>query len=96
MLYQISYDLRQPGRTYSRLHRALQTLGARRILESQWLLVSRHSAADLWEHLVPLVDVNDALLVQELALDSAWGTASLLIRDSEMRSILKFARRRAA
>lgn len=96
MLLQISYDLRQPGRNYNRLFDALQSLGARRVLESQWLLASRDSASDVWDYLASFVDTNDALWVQSLDSGAAWGTGSLLVSDSEMQSLLRFAQARAA
>lgn len=41
MLYLISYDLMKPGKDYKDLWAALYAIGAKRILESEWLV--RHT-----------------------------------------------------
>ena len=64
MLYSVSYDLRKPGADYDSLYNALEGLGARRVLESEWVL--RHdntTASKLRDYLMQFIDQNDRLLV---------------------------------
>ena len=38
MRYLISYDLMKPGKNYDALWAALKEIGAKRVLESEWLV----------------------------------------------------------
>ena len=63
----VTYDLSKPGQEYKALYEALEDLGAERIVDSTWELISQDGTAsfigqDLGHHL----DVNDRLFVAEI------------------------------
>jgi hypothetical protein len=70
----ISYDLRSPGKDYTRLHDHLKTYPAwAKPLESLWLIKTPFSAADLREAISRLTDSNDKLLVVNVSSSpAAW------------------------
>jgi hypothetical protein len=74
MLQMISYDLAQPGRNYATLSAALERIGAKRVLFSQWLLATHSSPAQVRDYLVTSggLDSNDRLLVVEVKRNAAW------------------------
>lgn len=62
--YSINYDLKQPGRDYSGLYRAIKDLGAWwHNLESTWLVATRFSADEVWKRLETHIDANDRMLI---------------------------------
>lgn len=64
-MYIISYDLRI-GATpddYDRIARALEALGARRVLLSDWALRTTYTAVQLRNHFQTFMDANDRLVV---------------------------------
>lgn len=72
-VYQISYDLRQPGRNYTQLYAALKSLGATvRPLESMWFLASNYSAVQIRDTLRKHIDMGDGLLVLRCSDEAAW------------------------
>ena len=73
MIYQIDYDLRQPGRDYTSLYAAIQSLGdARRVLKSTWVVDARYTAVQIRDHLAKYMDRNDGVLVTRLTGEAAW------------------------
>jgi hypothetical protein len=72
MKYLISYDLNTPGKDYKRLYDALASIGAKRILLSQWA-VRRDgtTCAQIRDALWALMDSNDRLLVMEVGAFAA-------------------------
>lgn len=77
--YLISYDLRL-GATpedYARIAGAIERLGGRRALLSQWALRSNSGAAALAATLWAYMDANDRLLVTELT--DNWASYNLMI-----------------
>ena len=72
MQYLISYDLRQPGRDYRPLWDELTSLGAYRVLFSEWYLTGDFSPELLRNHLLQFIDANDGLLVVEFPYTAAW------------------------
>lgn len=71
MVYLISYDLTRPGQEYEELWDGLESLGAQRLLRSQWAVKWFGSAAELNAHLRGLIDAKDRLLVNALG-EHAW------------------------
>lgn len=73
-LYQISYDLHEPGKDYKELFEAIKTLGDyTHILESGWIVDSADkSASDIRDELKTHIDRNDRLLVAKFG--SNWAT----------------------
>lgn len=70
-LYYVSYDLVK-HKDYPKLWEALESLGAKRILESVWFFWhSNTTAVAVCDHLKRFIDKDDRLLVIESA-DSAW------------------------
>ena len=67
MRYTISYDLKAPGKDYQTLWNALAAIGAKRVLESEW--VANRTGTDtvkLRDHFRQFMDSNDRILVTEL------------------------------
>ena len=73
----ISYDLRAPGRDYTKLYEALKRLanGYSRPLESVWLIRSARSASEIRDELGKYIDGNDGLLVIEVV--KHWATTRI-------------------
>ena len=64
MRYVISYDLVTPGQNYEPLWEALGRFGARRLLQSQWIVRwNGTTAATIRDIIRAYIDVNDRLLV---------------------------------
>jgi CRISPR/Cas system-associated endoribonuclease Cas2 len=67
MRYLISYDLSQPGQNYAAVVTALESIGARRVLYSQWVVRRGNTTcAGLRDWLRGHTDANDRVLVVEL------------------------------
>ena len=80
MRYLISYDLDKPGQNYDAITNALQSVGAKRVLFSQWVVnwSQPTTAVNLREWLKTMVDVIDRLLV--VALDPVdWAGYNLMV-----------------
>jgi hypothetical protein len=75
----ISYDLNKPGRDYKTLTDALEKVGARRVLYSQWIVRwNNTTAALIRQYIWTFMDANDRLLVS--CLDSAdWAGMNLMV-----------------
>lgn len=73
MHYEISYDLRKPGRDYSKLIPAIKGLGDwAHPLGSVWIVDTRHNATQIRDHLAQHMDANDGLLVTRIGGEAAW------------------------
>lgn len=71
--YLVSYDLRKPGRDYSKLYAAIRSYPRwAHILESDWAVVTDKSAIEVRDHLIRHVDANDALTVITARIPAAW------------------------
>jgi hypothetical protein len=79
-LYLVSCDLLQSAR-YESLKERLRSLQARQVLESQWVLRSSHSAAELKEIFRQLMDDRDRILVTEVG--SEWASRRALMNLKE-------------
>ena len=84
MRYVISYDLRKPDRDYQSLYEALESIGAERVLQSQWGVRRNNTkAAKLRDHFWQFMDRNDGILVT--AIDGKdWGARGLIKKISDM------------
>jgi hypothetical protein len=77
--YVISYDLNRPGADYEALYDALSSVGAQRMLPSQWIVRWNNTRAEsirsfFQRHIAP----NDRLVVS--SLDSAdWSGYNLML-----------------
>jgi hypothetical protein len=71
-LYLITYDLDSPGQNYQPLWDALKRFGAKRALESVWVMRSAYSATQLRDALKSYIDDNDRLLVSSMNDWAAW------------------------
>lgn len=74
-VFLVSYDLRAPGRDYSRLYTRLSGWRAVKALESDWLIDAETTAYAIRDDLMSYVDANDRLLVAKLEGQSAWTSA---------------------
>lgn len=67
MKYTISYDLNTPGKNYQALYTALESIGAHRVLLSEWVTKRYNTtAAGLRDHIWQFMDANDRLFVKSL------------------------------
>jgi hypothetical protein len=71
-LYVVSYDLSQPEQQYPQLLEYLHLIGARRLLDSQWMVRSGATRDAVYQGIRAHLDSNDALLV--CLVGSAVGT----------------------
>jgi hypothetical protein len=62
-LYVVSYDLSKPEQDYPQLLEYLHLIGARRLLDSQWLVRSGATRDAVYQGIRAQIDSNDALLV---------------------------------
>ena len=62
-LYVVSYDLCKPEQDYPQLLEYLQLIGARRLLDSQWIVRSGATRDAVYSGIRAHLDSNDALLV---------------------------------
>lgn len=62
-LVYVSYDLDKPGQNYQDLWDELESLGAKRVQDSVWVLRSDDTAEALFNILQRHIDKNDRLLV---------------------------------
>jgi acyl-CoA synthetase (NDP forming) len=72
LAYWVGYDLDKPGQDYTDLINALQKLGAKRVMYSDWLVSSQMSAVQLRDYLRTFMDSNDRIVVAALPGDVAW------------------------
>lgn len=62
--FSISYDLRKPGRDYDPLWQELDRIGAKRALQSHWLVrLEPTTAKALRDSLFRFLDANDGVFV---------------------------------
>lgn len=67
-VYQIDYDLNEPGQDYDQIHEAIESLGDTfRALDSTWFLESGLSKSDLMTELRDITDNNDQIIISEPA-----------------------------
>lgn len=84
MRYVISYDLRQPGQDYDLLIDQLRQFGARRLLQSQWIVRwDGATAATIRNIITQYIDANDRLLVTCLDSDD-WAGRNLMVDPNEV------------
>jgi hypothetical protein len=69
----IGYDLRAPGRDYSKLVPAIQSLGPWwHHLDSTWFVTTSQSAQAVRDYLIGFIDANDKLFVANVVREAAW------------------------
>jgi len=73
-IYNVSYDLRAPGRDYKDLYDEIKKLGSwARPVESTWLVDTKLSLTDVRSRIVAAMDSNDKLVITNCAKGTAWG-----------------------
>lgn len=79
-VYEISYDLSNPGQDYEGLHEAIENVGdSLHALESYWLVdASNTSTSDIRDELKGELDTNDQLVVTKIQQSGGgrWATSS--------------------
>jgi len=70
--YEVSYDLRNPGRNYESLWKRLGEWGAVRVLQSVWIIDRQTTAQQIRDDLQHHMDANDGILVTGLTGEAAW------------------------
>ncbi len=70
----ISYDLYRPGQNYTRIAKAIRSLGAAvKIQKSVWYVSSSHNQTVARDALVRAIDRNDSVVVVNATTDAiAW------------------------
>jgi len=70
MIVLVTYDLKQPGKDYSNLYRALESVCTDYIrpLESIWLFNTNATPDAIWKYLATHIDANDKMLITGLKL----------------------------
>ena len=91
-LYLISYDINvKDAFEYDDLWSHLKSIGAVRILFSEWVVRSdRASAGAIYKRIAPLIQDKDRLLIQEITVDASWD--KLLISDDAFQKLCESAR----
>ena len=70
-VYLVTYDLKAPGKDYSKVFEYLKQFAYCKSMLSVWLVDTRMTAEQIRDGLWQLVDSNDELFVTRLALDWA-------------------------
>jgi hypothetical protein len=71
--YLITYDLMKPGQNYEKLYEAIKNVGPWcHLLESNWVVKSDLTAAQIRDKITPHIDKSDKLFVAQLSRDAAW------------------------
>ncbi|HLX08941.1 MAG TPA: hypothetical protein VKY89_13895 [Thermoanaerobaculia bacterium] len=66
-IYNVSYDLKKPGRNYAALFTELKRIGDWwHYLESTWLIATDETASQVWNRISPAIDQNDRVLIIEV------------------------------
>jgi hypothetical protein len=79
-LYLVSCDLMH-GEGYASLRERLRSLDARQVLESQWVLRSSYTAAELKEIFRQLMDDRDRIVVTEIGAE--WASRRAMVNLGE-------------
>ena len=84
MLYLISYDLLDKSRqNYTDLTEILESWGAKRVLESQWIVRQNNtSPVEIRDRLVDLVGGNDRILITILSPNWSGSNVPFEVRDT--------------
>ncbi len=78
MRYLISYDLDKPGQNYPKIITELESMGAQRVLYSQWVANRTGTTSEgLRNYLKQFIDTNDRLLV--VALSDDWASYRAMV-----------------
>ena len=71
--YQVSYDLIAPGRNYQGLYdRLRQYPNWAKVTESNWIVVTGWTAAQIRDDLRVHLDANDRIFVLKSGIEAAW------------------------
>jgi CRISPR/Cas system-associated endoribonuclease Cas2 len=86
-LYLISYDISEKDAfEYDALWEKLRSMGAKRILYSEWVVPNNAThASAVYDQIAPLVQGKDRLLVQEIANNAAWD--KLMMENEAFKSL---------
>jgi len=74
-LYLISYDLNKPEKDYPKLINYLESIGAHRVLYSEWFVRSNVARDALYKAVAQHIDGNDGMFV--CLVESAIGNTNL-------------------
>jgi hypothetical protein len=91
-LYLISYDINEKDEfEYGPLWQRLKSMGAVKILDSEWAMEADESSASMiYVRLAAMVQSKDRLLIQEVTSDAAWD--KVMISDDAFQKLLRSAR----
>lgn len=68
----ITYDLRSPGKDYSKLINYIKSFNCVKVTESCWIIKSDGTSSKVRDNLRLYIDVNDRLFVANLVSDCSW------------------------
>lgn len=80
-LFFISYDLITPGQKYQLVYNKLISIGAKKLLESMWVVKGTYTASNLRDVIKSCVDSNDRIFVVESA---DWASFNALCNVNEV------------
>ncbi len=89
-LYLISYDIAESNQDYEEVIDLIKTWKGKRVLFSQWVILSRKTAEEIRDALVSASQDGDRILVSELTQNTAW--SNLKIADITFQRGLLYAR----
>lgn len=82
-LYLISYDLNKPEQDYPKLWEALKSLGAKKVLYSEWVTRRTGTSSEgLRDYVRQFIDSDDRLLVVDMS--SGWASWNVMAKISDM------------
>lgn len=72
-VYIITYDLSTPGRNYELLLKKIKShANWARLGGSSYIILSEHSAVEIRDFLVTVLDSNDKIFIGKLSNEAAW------------------------
>lgn len=65
-VYQVDYDLKEPGQNYEEVHETIKQIGDTiHPLESTWMVDTTNSTSEIRDELMAVADENDHITVVE-------------------------------
>lgn len=76
-VYEITYDLHVPGQNYSAVEQRINEVksGGGRVMQSTWLITSKHTVVQIRDHIKQSLDANDKIVVAQIT-EAAWSGLS--------------------
>ncbi len=82
-LYMVSYDIPKENPSYTKIVNYLESIKAKKVLESQWLVENKGNAEIILTTLTSMAEQNDHILVQKVDA-SDYAQYNLLLAEEDM------------